>query len=176
MKLIWLSFTKAQQTSESEAGELTSDLHIVYLIGFIRSNVRTIPWQKKLVKVSLYEEKKMIFCKVYSNWTDFNHSVLLYSTTLHTVVYIALVDRSTVQLRSLRAQVSFHCNIHGRRNEVTIVTGYLRWGQGDPEALLHPLSQLDPESRGQQRVRSHSLWATTQHYSKSSNHSCEMAL
>ncbi len=37
----------------------------------------------------------------------------------------------------------------GRRDEVTMVTGYLRSGRGDPEALLLPLSQLDPESRGQ---------------------------
>lgn len=62
-----------------------------------------------------------------------------------------------VQHHSLKAQVTFHCNLCGRRDEVTIATGYLRWGQGDPEALLLPLSQLDPESRGQERVRSHSL-------------------
>ncbi|TNN88416.1 hypothetical protein EYF80_001198 [Liparis tanakae] len=37
------------------------------------------------------------------------------------------------------------------RDDVTIVTGYLRMGRRDPEALLLPLSQLDPESRGQER-------------------------
>lgn len=53
-----------------------------------------------------------------------------------------------VQLHSRRDRVTFHSNNCGRRNEVTIETGYLRWVQGDPEALLHPLGQLDPESRG----------------------------
>lgn len=67
---------------ESEAGELTSDLHIVYLTGFIRSNLRTIPWQKKLVKmfnkcVSLQRKENDILQRVFklSNTfcrTDFN--------------------------------------------------------------------------------------------------------
>lgn len=81
-----------------------------------------------------------------------------------------------VWLHSPIAPATFRCNLCGKRDEVTIVTGYLRWGQGDPEALLLPLSHLDPESRGQERVRSHSLQAATQCYSKSSNHSCQMGL
>lgn len=64
-----------------------------------------------------------------------------------------------VQLHSPNAQVTFHCNLYGRRDAVTIVTGYLRWGRRDPEAPLLPLSQLDPESKGEQRVRSRSLQA-----------------
>ena len=119
---------------------------------------------------------------LWRNWFQSCHHIL-FNHSLHCSLYCMWFwmtrKRSCaqhVQLYSPNAQVTFRCNLCGKRDEVTIVTCYLQWDRGDPGALLLPLSHLDPESRREDNVRYRLLWAATQCYSKSSNHSCLIAL
>lgn len=110
-------------------------------------------------------QSALIIGNIFSS-IDSIHPALFYRPIRYTVVYIAL----NFILQSLS-------NVSVKRDEVNRVIGYLQWGQGVLEVPLHPLSQLDPESRGQQRVKSHSLWCLNSMPIKAlSNHSCEMAL